>query len=355
MVREPSAVGEVRRAALDAGRRIALDDEALGRLALVCTEACENLVRHGGGGEVLVGTRRLAVGWAVELLALDRGSGIADLEAAFRDGHSGADSAGYGLGALRRLSDQFDIHSVIDGGTAVLARVSSRQPTARPRRPALLEVGVLRVARRGERRCGDACGTLAEPVQHALCLIDGLGHGDDAADAAEQVLAAFERGTGTRAAERLRLMATAARGGRGAVASVVTGRATPVARQIALEHSGLGNILSAVHVPGCRPAPLLTTAGTLGRDTPRTRTGTTVLAERDLIIMHSDGLAAPDPFARRDGLARRDPTLVAAVLYRDGARREDDCAVLVARPAGTSGTSGPAGQPGPPWPARGQR
>ena len=265
---EPSAVGEVRRAARQAGRRAGLDEEALGRLAIVCTEATENLVRHGRGGEVLLGATAIEGRAEVELIALDRGPGIADIEAAFADGYSTAGTAGCGLGALRRLSDGFDIHSVVGVGTAVLVRVGSRagvRSGAASSRQALLDVGAIRVARRGESRCGDAVGSRAEPGLHALCLIDGLGHGEAAADAAECALAAFEGGAGTRSAARLDLMTAGSAGTRGAVASVVTCSPAPADGGLSVEHTGVGNVTTALHAGGRHPARFVTVSGTLGR------------------------------------------------------------------------------------------
>jgi len=345
---DPSAVGEVRRSVDRAGRLAGLDEESLARLKLVCTEATENLVRHGGGGEVLVGIRTIEGRPTVELIALDRGPGIEDIAAALVDGHSGAGTAGCGLGALQRLSDGFDLHSVVGAGTALLSRVRSRTTPAPLAARAgqagqavldvldVLDVGAVRVAYPGEHRCGDAWRARAEPGAHALCLVDGLGHGDAAADAAEAALRGFDEGAGTGPAARLALMSAASHGTRGSVGSVVTCRVPAGGNELALEHAGIGNVSTAVHGPGRRPGELPTTAGTLGREDLVARTGRGTLGRDGLIIMHSDGLALPDPFARRDGLVRRDPTLIAAVLYRDGTTRRDDCAVLVARPASTT-------------------
>jgi anti-sigma regulatory factor (Ser/Thr protein kinase) len=103
-VSDPSAAGEVRRGAVALAAAEGFDDEAQGRVALVATEAATNLVKHAKGGEVVVRTLSAAEGGGIEVLALDRGSGIADLAGALRDGFSTAGTAGAGLGAIRRLS-----------------------------------------------------------------------------------------------------------------------------------------------------------------------------------------------------------------------------------------------------------
>jgi anti-sigma regulatory factor (Ser/Thr protein kinase) len=106
--------------------------EDAGRAALVATEIGTNLVKHGGGGDVIVkqisdGSRR-----GIELLALDKGPGMADVSKCLRDGYSTSGSPGTGLGAMERLSQHFEIYSRAGQGTAVLAQLwpDSRQPTA---------------------------------------------------------------------------------------------------------------------------------------------------------------------------------------------------------------------------------
>src|SRR5215475_1358438 len=50
-----------------------------------------------------------------------------------------------------------------------------------------------------------------------------------------------------------------------------------------------------------------------------------------LLVLHSDGLGSHWSLDRYPGLAERDPSLIAGVLYRDFARRRDDVTVVVAR------------------------
>ena len=47
----------------------------------------------------------------LDVLALDRGPGMSDVDRCLADGYSTAGSPGTGLGAIGRLADQFDIYS----------------------------------------------------------------------------------------------------------------------------------------------------------------------------------------------------------------------------------------------------
>ena len=100
LVSDPSQVAEARRRTTTAAGVAGFGEVTAGQAALVATELCSNLLKHGQGGCLLVnaGNRSL------DLLALDSGSGMADVEACMADGYSTAGSRGQGLGAVRRLA-----------------------------------------------------------------------------------------------------------------------------------------------------------------------------------------------------------------------------------------------------------
>lgn len=56
-----------------------------------------------------------------------------------------------------------------------------------------------------------------------------------------------------------------------------------------------------------------------------------------VVVLHSDGLRTRWRLDAYPGLARRHPSLIAGVLYRDFARRRDDVTVLVVAAAPPSG------------------
>jgi len=110
-VEQSSQVAAARRAAADLAWRLHFDETTAGRLALVVTELATNLVKHGGGGEVVLRRVDLAPAGAVEVVALDRGPGMANVARCLQDGYSTAGSPGTGLGAVQRLSTGFDVWS----------------------------------------------------------------------------------------------------------------------------------------------------------------------------------------------------------------------------------------------------
>ena len=99
-----------------------------GKVAIVATELANNLLRHAGGGELLLQTLGDDESPVVELLAIDRGPGMADVARCLADGYSTGGTPGTGLGAVRRLATEFDIYSAPGEGTIVMARFGAAAP-----------------------------------------------------------------------------------------------------------------------------------------------------------------------------------------------------------------------------------
>src|SRR4051812_13852355 len=165
----PDQAGEARRAAAGLATAAGLDETTAGRLAIVVVECANNLWKHAGGGEIVLTPVESR---GVEVLALDKGPGMRNVEMCFQDGYSTAGSSGTGLGAVRRLSTQADFYTVPDQGTALLARVM------RPGTPkTATAVAGVSVPIPGESVCGDDFAVIDSPSGMAVLVVDGLGHG----------------------------------------------------------------------------------------------------------------------------------------------------------------------------------
>ena len=215
---DTSRVGEARRHAAEMSARLGFDDVQAGRLAVAVNELGNNLVRHAQGGRLLLAAREVAGGLAIELLSIDDGPGMADLQACMRDGYSTAGSAGQGLGAVSRLADDFDIHTQAGQGTLILARFyRDRDAGGKPRRPKVgFAVGAICLAAPGEHVSGDGWGVAVHDHRADVVVVDGLGHGPDAAEAATAALTVFDPQHGASPGHFVEQAHLALRGTRGA-------------------------------------------------------------------------------------------------------------------------------------------
>jgi anti-sigma regulatory factor (Ser/Thr protein kinase) len=328
LVEDSSQVAAARRVAAGLARALGFDEATSGRVALAVTEAATNLLKHADRGEILLGTARSGGHAVIEILALDRGPGMANVDRCLQDGYSTAGSAGTGLGALRRVADTFDVYSR-PGGTALLVRVG---PSAqgRPAAPAAAVIGGVSVAVAGEEQCGDAWDQEPRAGGLAVLVVDGLGHGAGAAQAAHECVAAFRRHAGAPPAARIAALHQALRATRGAAVAV----AEIDAHRRLVCFAGLGNVAGSVYAEGA-VRHLVSHHGTAGHTASRIAEYTYPWPPHGVLIMHSDGVASLRDLAPYPGLLQRDPGLVAGVLYRDFSRRRDDATVVVARGAAT--------------------
>src|SRR5580765_64435 len=111
IVVEASQPSAVRYSAQDAAATAGFGGEDEHRAGIIATELATNLVKHATGGEVLVRGASSGSDKQIELIAIDRGPGIAEIARALGDGYSTSGSPGTGLGAVRRMADEFDIFS----------------------------------------------------------------------------------------------------------------------------------------------------------------------------------------------------------------------------------------------------
>ncbi|WP_460825349.1 ATP-binding protein, partial [Massilia solisilvae] len=131
---------------------LGFDETRAGRLAIIISEAATNILKHAGHGILYIGPAQSGAGPGLDVVAVDEGPGIADVASSLVDGVSTAGTAGTGLGALNRLSDEFDVHSTPGKGSAFFMRLwrDATAPAARP-----VVVGALALPMAGEDECGD--------------------------------------------------------------------------------------------------------------------------------------------------------------------------------------------------------
>jgi anti-sigma regulatory factor (Ser/Thr protein kinase) len=325
-IAEPSAIAHARRAVAALAGTIGFSAEDSGRASLVTTEICTNIVKHAGGGELLAHAIEENGSQAIELLGLDKGPGMTDVEKCLRDGFSTGGSPGTGLGAIGRLSQVFDLYSQPARGTVVLSRL---WPQASPPPRAKLELGSIVVAKPGESECGDAW-CYAERSGGALVLaVDGLGHGLGAAQVATAACDVFQTADKDHSPRALlQQIHTALRPTRGAAVALLD---IDWSRKELLA-AAIGNLIVAIATEaGTKRVPSYN--GIVGHATPTLRELSYPIETSSVVITHSDGLSASWQLERYPGLLRHHAAVIAGALYRDCRRGRDDSMVVVVKQA----------------------
>lgn len=321
-VADQSHVGEARRRAVALGTQVGLSETERGALSVIVTEAVTNLVQHATDGLVLLRTLGAAPS-GVEVLALDRSPGIHDIVQAMADGYSTRGTAGGGLGAIRRMASEFDLFSSANTGTALMARVWSAG--ADPDKVAWVRrEGVVCVPVAGERACGDGWMFVHEPHRTLAMLVDGLGHGPDAARAADEAVRVARAAAALPPARIIEAAHGALLPTRGAALAV----AEIVPSERIVRYAGIGNI-SGVIATAQGTKSMASHHGTVGHQMRKVQEFIYPWSSDASLIMHSDGIMTRWHLDAYPGLLTHHPALLAGVLYRDFARGRDDATVLV--------------------------
>src|SRR5215212_1206978 len=112
-IKDEAQVGMARRTVNRFANSLGFDETALSELDIVVQEIGTNAARYATAGGWLHYTTPLGTASGIELFYWDAGPGIYDLDRAIRDGVSTSGSLGTGLGAIRRLMDEFDVYSTL--------------------------------------------------------------------------------------------------------------------------------------------------------------------------------------------------------------------------------------------------
>lgn len=325
-INHASDVAAVRRSGQKLADALGFNETRAGQLALIITEAATNILKHAGEGEIHVGPAQSSAGVGVDVLAIDKGPGIPDLDASLVDGVSTTGTSGTGLGALSRLADEFDAYTQPGQGSAFFMRIWRDVP---PPEPCGVEIGALWTPMAGEEECGDGWGVRCDSRGASLLAVDGLGHGPEAARAAAAAIRVLDARKGGQAGELMHAAHDALRPTRGA--ALATARIDFDASE--LRFAGVGNIGGCV-IDGSRRA-LVSHNGIVGHNMRKVQEFALPFPKGALCVMHSDGIQTQWDLGKYPGLAGRSPALVAAILMRDFIRRRDDAMVLVVRRHGS--------------------
>ncbi len=302
-----------------AAQRVGFDEVRSGEFALMATEVSRNMLRHGGGGEAVIWTHTGDHGAVGRILALDRGPGIKDIARALHDGYSTGGTLGMGLGAMKRIATSFELFTARNGTIVFLELAPHRKKDS-------LEVAGVVVPFPGERFCGDAWTYHRDRDRMVVLIVDGLGHGPDAADAAGEAVKSFAKHAHHAPGAILARMHDALKKTRGAAAAVVE---VALAGKT-LTYAGVGNT-SGVILSSRVSRNLVSHNGTLGMLAPKIQEFHVEWPDDAILLLHSDGVQSRWDLSGYAGLLAKHPAVIGGALLRDFRRKHDDASVVVVK------------------------
>jgi serine phosphatase RsbU (regulator of sigma subunit) len=188
----------------------------------------------------------------------------------------------------------------------------------------------------GESVSGDQCVVQVNETEMLLAVVDGLGHGPEAAAAARLAVEVLSENSAEPVEALLLLCHEHLANTRGAAVTIVS--INPATAS--MSWLGVGNVEAALfraahtsHSCSSTRSPLVDMAllvgGIVGHQLPRLHPRDVDLEHGDLLVMATDGIARS--FTEDVSALGAAPTLLADAILEDLARPTDDALVLVAR------------------------
>lgn len=89
------------------------------KIVTAASELARNTLDYGGGGAVRLETLQVGNRTGLRITFEDHGPGIPNIELALKDGFTTGKGLGMGLGGAKRLTNEFEIVSIVGEGTRV--------------------------------------------------------------------------------------------------------------------------------------------------------------------------------------------------------------------------------------------
>ena len=196
-------------------------------------------------------------------------------------------------------------------------------------RAGLIEWAVAEHARRGQTESGDRAVAMTTADGALVAVVDGLGHGSEAADVAKTAVRSLERHASEPVIALLRHCHGALSGTRGAVVSLAAFRA----RDETMTWLGVGNVEGLLLRGQATMSPqrelLLLRGGVVGVHLPALTAALVPVMRGDTLILATDGVRSD--FLNQTLPHRDPPQRVADHVLRHWGSHSDDSLVLVVR------------------------
>lgn len=301
---------------------VGLSAKRLAELEIVVSEITSNVIKHTSTGAELLVKSLEGSNAGIEIICIDPGPGMESAERMMEDGVSSTNTLGQGLGAIRRLSDEFDLYSLPGWGTILLARVYNKPVDIKK---AAFNIGIVMLAKDGEQVCGDDYYYTVRGNNLRIAVCDGLGHGKEAHAAARACLQVYQENILITPGELIRKVHDSNKRTRGAV--IYATHIDFSNKQVM--YCGVGNIAAKI-ISSAKPKYCISYNGIVGHSVPSVINNHILQCNKnDLFIIHSDGLSTRWDLQKYPNITKHDSSIIAAALYKDFNRKTDDVTIAV--------------------------
>lgn len=300
--------------------KMGFSDIDCAEIEIVISELGTNIIKHAeSNGELFFYVSHDQKSDFLEIMAIDYGqqnTKISEVDF-FQDGISSKGSLGIGLSGVRRMVDEFDIKFKDDTGVhiTVKKRLQNRKINT-------IKCSAFSCPKFGEKSSGDGFWLKHLHDGVFFCLIDTLGHGEEAHEVTKIALAVIENNYQNSMIDIIEKCHIHLKGKRGA--AIALGR-IDIQKNI-FKHISVGNIETRIYssVKTKNPFYFNGTVGLIYRNIYESQYQ---FCEDSCIVMYSDGISSKFEL---DALSlRKSAQEIAHHIFKNFVRKHDDATVLV--------------------------
>ena len=188
-----------------------------------------------------------------------------------------------------------------------------------------LEIGTYSRPFFGERIIGDAIVTSVNDKFTYLVIIDGIGHGPKAAEISSAIKKFIEKNWIPDPSQLIEKVHYHIKGSKGAVIGISVINHD----ESTLIYSGLGNI--TCRIIGAVNKSMVSADGLLGVRLRSVQNSNTVIHDKDIIVMHSDGVSSSSSLVDFPKLKATSPRLLAKKIVQTFGSEYDDASCVIVK------------------------
>ncbi|MCX7082606.1 MAG: SpoIIE family protein phosphatase [Methylococcales bacterium] len=329
---------------------LAASDVDKSLIATMVSELASNIIKYAKSGYIELCSYELPGKVEVEILATDKGPGIANLEQAMQEHFSSGGTLGLGLPGIKRIADEFEIRPNFGQGIRVLARKhikvdASKQvlslttvsysfksdklsafrytPQLKPQPTINFEIGMRIRAYAGQIVSGDQVLSIPLENGHLLAIVDATGHGPVAHKMALMLFTALRKIASSNLSDMMNKLYELSRGSIGAA----LGLAFFDTNKRAVHYAGIGNTNFTVYSD--KKWRGVSRDGMMGQRLPTFTEQSTSFNPGDMAIMFTDGLSESLTNEEAMKLRLQDANAIAYRLVEVLGKAHDDASCIV--------------------------
>lgn len=327
VISTPAEVIAIRRIAREMASEMGFDESTREEIGLVVSELASNITKYAPRGIITLSQICDLHRKGLVIEAEDEGEGFVNIHVSMQDGVSTAGTLGVGLGAVNRLMDEFDILQREDRtGTRIICKRFLHNNTNYGKH-CPFNFGVVSRQKPSETMNGDTF--IIKHIRNATLVgvIDGVGHGILAAQAANAARQYIEQHADSSLFELFKGVDRACASTRG----VVMALAVFDWSKNSFHFASVGNIEASIFHGHHEKPKFIVRRGIVGKHAPQPVITENKWHAGNILALHSDGISSHWSWHDFSTYTSHPAQVIAEHIYNANQKNHDDATIVIVK------------------------